>query len=61
MNLCTNSYHALEDHGGEIKVELNKIQPDDSLNLHIKALIDKPVLIENLTKKIREILSKTMD
>jgi len=33
MNLCTNSYHALEDHGGEIKVELNTTQPDSSLNL----------------------------
>lgn len=33
MNLCTNSYHALKDRGGEIKVELSHIQPDDSLNL----------------------------
>jgi PAS domain S-box-containing protein len=33
MNLCTNAYHALEDHGGEINVTLTEAGPDVSLNV----------------------------
>ena len=33
MNLCTNSYHAMEETGGVLKIDLNKTEPDPKFNL----------------------------
>lgn len=33
MNLCTNAYHAMEETGGVLKVDLNKAEPDPKFNL----------------------------
>lgn len=33
MNLCTNAYHALEEDGGEIQLDLEPAEPDADLNI----------------------------
>jgi len=35
MNLCTNAYHAMEDEGGIININLQKSEPDPHMNLPI--------------------------